>query len=295
MGVFVLALGVFMLFLLFVGLLLYLLEAYVVYSIASKKGLSTAWVSLIPGGSKVVICLMTEQQAPKFVRGKLFLVYLVTLLITTVTSFSDNGFMIFVGSLCAILLAVIQYMTFYYLVSQYSNSAVAHLVIAILTLGLSMIISLYMIKNRERIDGTQEGNETPSYSNTSNETHETENTVKTEIPKMPEFKEENETIEKGPKKPHIVEAPEITKIEEEIEDSKKKSIVIDKNIPEAPRTPSEGPAPEEDVEQVSIDGLPKFESNTDKSDSKDESTLDKESKNKLNLEKLEKDEEKPPL
>lgn len=292
MEVFVLALGVFTLFLLFIGLVLYLLEAYVVYSIASKKGLSTAWVSLIPVGSKVVICLMTEQQAPKFVRGKLFLVYLVTLLITTFTSFSDNGFMIFVGSLCAILLVVIQYMTFYYLVSQYSNSAVAHLLIAILTLGLSMIISLYMIKNRERIDGTQEGNETPSYSNTSNETHETENTVKTEIPKMPEFKEENETIEKGPKKPHIVEAPEITKIEEEIEDSKKKSIVIDKNIPEAPRTPSEGPAPEQDVEQVSIDGLPKFESNTDKSDSKDESTLDKESKNKLNLEK---DEEKPPL
>lgn len=296
MGLFTLALGAFILFLLFVALVLYLLEAYAVYSIASKKGLNTAWLSWIPGGgAQIVICLMTEQQAPKFVRGKLFLVYLITLLLTIVTSFSgsDNGFMIFVGSVCSILLAVIQYMTFYYLVSQYSDSAVAHLVIAILTLGLSMIISLYMIKNRERIDGTQEGNETPLYSTSSNDNHEDESKVKTEIPKMPEFKEESEIVEqRDPKKPHIVEAPEITKIEEEIEDSKKKSIVIDKNIPEAPRTPSEGPAPEEDVEQVSIDGLPKFESNTDKSDSKNESILDKESKNKLNLEK---DEEKPPL
>lgn len=293
MGVLALALGAFILFLLFVGLVLYLLEAYAVYSIASKKGLNTAWISWIPGGAKVVICLITEQQAPKFVRGKLILIYLITLLLNIISSFSDNGFMIFVGVVSALLLAVIQYMTFYYLVSQYSNSAVAHLVIAILTLGLSMVVSLYMIKNRERIDGTKEGNETPSYSNVSNKSHETESTVKTEIPKMPDFKEENETVEKrDPKKPHIVEAPEITKDEEEIEDSKKQSIVIDKNVPVAPRTPSEDPAPEEDIEEVSIDGLPKFESNTQKSDSEDESVSDKESKDKLNLEK---DEKKPPL
>ena len=92
MGVLALALGAFILFLLFVGLVLYLLEAYAVYSIASKKGLNTAWISWIPGGAKVVICLTTEQQAPKFVRGKLILIYLITLLLNIISSFSDNGF-----------------------------------------------------------------------------------------------------------------------------------------------------------------------------------------------------------
>lgn len=142
--VLLIALGIYLLFL----FVFYIVYAIALHRIAKFENFKYGWFAWIPILNSFVIPMMVKDDAPEPIKGDKFVfvflgTYLVTLVLSEVIPF------IF------IFLAILQHYSFYLLAKRYSENAMIHLIVSVVTFSMSMIVSLFMFKekvNQEEIN-----------------------------------------------------------------------------------------------------------------------------------------------
>lgn len=120
----------------------YVLNAIAVSTIAKKNGYDKHWLAWIPIANAFVLPILVNNYVHPKLRGNYVTFFTIIYVLSII--FSDSlGF--------SIILMVVTYYTFYIVAKWYSHNHVAHLVISIFTLGLSMPISLLRFRNREKL------------------------------------------------------------------------------------------------------------------------------------------------
>lgn len=137
----VLALVILAIFL--VSIILYVIQAIALSTIAKNNGYENWWIAWIPIANSFLIPILVKDDVHESVRGNFILIYGITFVGSALLS----GFIPFAG----IFLAALNYYAFYILANWYSKNAVAHLIIGVVTFGLSIPFSLLRFRNRERI------------------------------------------------------------------------------------------------------------------------------------------------
>lgn len=140
----------FFIFLLLIGIIFYILNAIGLYKIAKRAGRGDlAILAWIPIANTFLMTLLVENDVHKELRGKVTLIYGIAFVVSIFLS-------IFVQIAGFISLLVIYY-AFYFLAKKLSTNPVLHIVIAIVTLGISMPIQIFMFRNREFIHPDDQG------------------------------------------------------------------------------------------------------------------------------------------
>lgn len=127
-----------------IAIIFYLLYALGMYGIAKKSDKSDlAFLAWIPIAQIFLLPLIVENDVHEEVRGKFTLIFAITFVGSFVLSwiFTPLGF----------LYLVVFIYGFYFLAARYSENAMIHTVIAAVTLGASISISLFRFRNREPI------------------------------------------------------------------------------------------------------------------------------------------------
>jgi len=151
-----------------IGIIVYIFNAIGLFKLAKREGKSDiAWLGWVPIGNTILMMQMLEGAVHKSFRGKLTLIYGISLGAGLVVT----GIFQFFGILAILLLppllllqlatAFIYFYAFYFLANRYSTNPILHLVIGIITFGLSIGISIFMLRNKEVVDST--GLITPEY------------------------------------------------------------------------------------------------------------------------------------
>src|SRR5699024_5310205 len=99
-----------------------------------------AWLAWIPIVNSFLLTLLVEQAVHKDLRGKLTLIYGISLAVGIII----GGFFTFI----AIIPQVVIIYAFFFLAKRYSTNPVLHLVIAIVTLGVSMAFQIFFLRNK---------------------------------------------------------------------------------------------------------------------------------------------------
>lgn len=131
---------------LIVGFIMYILQAIALTRIAKREGFDKGWFAWIPILNGFVIPMMIEDEVHESLKGKFTLVYGICFAASVLLS----GFIPFVG----LAASVLAFYAFYILMERYSTHAVIHLVIAVVTLGITMPISLLMVSGRQNMKKT---------------------------------------------------------------------------------------------------------------------------------------------
>lgn len=127
-----------------IGILLYVLNGIGFFKIAKKEGRGDiAWLAWIPIANLFLLPVLVENDVHEQVRGKFMLIFSITFVASFIFSFifTPLGFMS----------SVVYLYGFYFLAAKYSNNAVVHLVIGVVTLGMSIPFSVFRFRNREAI------------------------------------------------------------------------------------------------------------------------------------------------
>jgi len=141
---FLLAFLGFFVVLLLVGLVLFILQAIGLFKMAKREGKGDiAWLAWIPIVNQFLMTWLVENDVHPGLRGKFTLLYGIAFVVSIIFS----SFVFFVSF---IPLAMIFY-AFYFIAKKYSPNPVLHLVIAIITIGVSMPISIFIFRNRDII------------------------------------------------------------------------------------------------------------------------------------------------
>lgn len=133
-----LALGV-----IFVSLIIYVLEAFALMKISNNVGFDKGWLAWVPIANSFVMPMMVENEVHKSMRGKFTLIYGIALGASVLLS----GFIPFIS----LVPTVLSYYAFYLIAKWFSENPIIHVVIAVVTLGLSLPISLLMFRNRKKL------------------------------------------------------------------------------------------------------------------------------------------------
>lgn len=142
---FLLAFLGFFIVLLIVAIILFILQAIGLFKIAKREGRGDlAWLAWIPIVNQFLMTYLVEDDVHPGLRGKFTLLYGIAL----VVSFILSSFVFFVSLIPLVMI----FYAFYFIAKKYSTNPVLHLVISIITVGLSMAISIFMFRNKERID-----------------------------------------------------------------------------------------------------------------------------------------------
>lgn len=135
----------FLFFFIVVAIILYVLQAIGLFKIAKREGKSDiAWLAWIPIISQFLMTLLVEDDVHPNLRGKFTLLYGVAFVLSMILS----SFVFFVTFIPAAMI----FYAFYFIAKRYSPNAVLHLVISIITIGISIPIQLFMFRNRDMID-----------------------------------------------------------------------------------------------------------------------------------------------
>lgn len=135
----------FLVFFIVVAIILYVLQAIGLFKIAKREGKSDiAWLAWIPIISQFLMTLLVEDDVHPNLRGKFTLLYGVAFVLSMILS----SFVFFVTFIPAAMI----FYAFYFIAKRYSTNAVLHLVISIITIGISIPIQLFMFRNRDMID-----------------------------------------------------------------------------------------------------------------------------------------------
>ncbi len=132
----------FFVFLFIVGIILFFFQAIGLFKIAKREGKEDiAWLAWIPVVNAFLLTLLVEQDVHPSVRGKFTLWYGVAVVLSLILS----SFIFFVSF---IPLAMFFY-AFYFLAKRYSDNAVLHLVIGIVTFGFAVPIQIFIFRKRD--------------------------------------------------------------------------------------------------------------------------------------------------
>lgn len=143
-GIFAVLASFILLFLL-VGIVLYVLYALGMYRIAQTLGRKDlAFLAWIPLAQTFLLPIVVENDVHEQIRGKFTLIYALSWLGAII-------FGVFFQPFTFVPMLVLLY-GFYILAMRFSTQALAHTVIAIVTLGLSVPVSLFMFRNRQVLE-----------------------------------------------------------------------------------------------------------------------------------------------
>ncbi|MEI3605304.1 hypothetical protein SPD48_06325 [Pseudogracilibacillus sp. SE30717A] len=139
---FIVAFFAFFVFLFIVAIILFFFQAIGLFKIAKREGKGEiAWLAWIPVVNAFLLTLLVEQDVHPSVRGKFTLWYGVAVVISLILSS-------FVPFVSFIPMAMFFY-AFYFLAKRYSDNAVLHLVIGIITFGFSTPIQIFIFRKRD--------------------------------------------------------------------------------------------------------------------------------------------------
>lgn len=148
MGLFV-AFFAFFVFLFIVAIILFFFQAIGLFKIAKREGKGDiAWLAWIPIINVFLMTLLVENDVHPSVRGKYTLWYGIAFVVSIILS----SFIPFVSFIPMAMF----YYAFYFLAKRYSDKAVLHLVIGIITFGFAIPIQIFMFRNRETINSPEE-------------------------------------------------------------------------------------------------------------------------------------------
>lgn len=141
---FLAVLGGFVLAYFIVAILLYVLNGIGFYKIAKNEGRGNiAWLAWIPIANVFLLPVLVEDDVHEQVRGKFVLIFIITFVASFILGMFFTPF--------AFMTTIVYLYGFYFLAAKYSNNAVVHLVISIVTLGISVPFSVFRFRNREPI------------------------------------------------------------------------------------------------------------------------------------------------
>jgi hypothetical protein len=141
----ILAFIAFFVILFLIAVIMYIFQAIGLFKIAKREGREDlAWLAWIPIANAFLMMVLLERAVHEGIRGHLTLVYGISLAASIVVS----GFVPFVSILP---LGLFLY-AFYFLAKRYSPNPILHLVIGIVTGGLSTGISIFILRNRDVVD-----------------------------------------------------------------------------------------------------------------------------------------------
>lgn len=131
----------FFLIIIVVSLVLYVIQAVALMKIAQTAGSDKGWLAWIPIANGFVMPMLVEDDVHESMRGKFTMIYAGAL----IGSFLLSAFIPFVSFIPTLLV----YYAFYLIAKWFSEKHMVHLVVAILTLGISMPFSLFRFRNRK--------------------------------------------------------------------------------------------------------------------------------------------------
>ncbi len=128
-----------------VALILYVFQAIGLFTIAKREGKADmAWLAWIPIVNSFLLMLLVEDEVHQEIRGKLTLFYGIAFVVSLLL----GGFIPFISFIPLLMIIY----AFYFLAKRYSDNPVMHMVIAIITIGLSVAIQIFIFRNRERVN-----------------------------------------------------------------------------------------------------------------------------------------------
>lgn len=127
----------------FVSIVMYVLQAIALSKIAKKNGLQYWWFAWIPFLNAIVMPMLVEDEVHESLQGKFTTIFIVSFFVSILLSF--------IFPFLAYVPAVLTYYAFYIIATWYSRKAPVHLIVAVLTFGISLPISLLILSGRERI------------------------------------------------------------------------------------------------------------------------------------------------
>lgn len=131
--------------LLFVGLILFIFQAIGLFKMAKREGKGDiAWLAWIPVVSQFLVTLLVERNVHPGLRGKFTLLYGIAVVLSFILGY-------FIAFISLIPFAMYLY-AFYFIAKKYSDNPTLHIVIAIITIGFSIPIQIFIFRNREVID-----------------------------------------------------------------------------------------------------------------------------------------------
>lgn len=127
-----------------IGIVLYILYALGMFKIAKTLGRGDmAFLAWIPLAQTFLLPLVVENDVHEGLRGKFTLVYAISWLASILLG-------MFFAPFSFISIVVFLY-GFHILASRFSANALAHTIIGVVTLGISVPVSLFRFRNREPI------------------------------------------------------------------------------------------------------------------------------------------------
>ena len=137
------AFAIFFVITMLLSLVFYVIQAVALMKIAKNVGSDKGWMAWIPIANNFVMPMLVEDDVHESMKGKFTLIFGVSLVSSILLSWIVP-FITFVPT-------ILMYYAFYIITKWYSEKHVAHLAIAIVTLGISIPISLFRFRNREII------------------------------------------------------------------------------------------------------------------------------------------------
>lgn len=127
---------------LLINLILYIFHSIGVQKIAKRQGVKSHWAAWVPIVSSFLFVHLTESIVHKPLKGNMVLLYGVTL----VTAFLGGFWRLPILAIFSIITIIY---AFYFLAKRYSKRYIAHFVVAVITLGASVSISVFIFRNNE--------------------------------------------------------------------------------------------------------------------------------------------------
>jgi len=141
----------FAVFMFILGIAIYLLMAIGLVTIAKREGKEDiSWLAWIPFANSFLMMVLLEGAVHKQIRGNLTLFYGILMALSVVA----GSLIPLLGFLPALAALALYVYAFYYLANRYSNNAMVHLIIAIVTLGYSIGVQIFLFRNKEVVDPT---------------------------------------------------------------------------------------------------------------------------------------------
>lgn len=125
------------------AVVLYVLQAIGLSRIAQKEGVDLHWLAWIPIANIVLIAKLVEEDVHESIRGKFTIISIIAIAVGLILGRS-------VGILSYLPQVVMLY-SFYFIAKRYSKNEMAHIIIAVITLGISVPIQLFRIKDRGKV------------------------------------------------------------------------------------------------------------------------------------------------
>lgn len=123
-------------------IIIYIFNAFSLYKIANNRGSDKGWFAWVPILNGFLIPILVEDDVHESLRGRFTLAYLLTIVL---------GIIPLLGIVFSVLSMIMIFYAFYILANQYSNNAIAYVIITVVTGGIAMPFLLFRIRNRERI------------------------------------------------------------------------------------------------------------------------------------------------